>query len=181
MSLYVFKTEEPYGGKIKIFASEEDAEIYKMRFIAQNRGKINAIIEEFDYPRPVLSFGSKMKDFLDFETEILSTDLDKKLLILIEDNKLVERSIGCYWNFTFENDVLLKIFNYNKIFLRSSYKESLCFVRYSEENRCDLIFIKNIKTENERTVIEGVRYYNIDLDVHEYLPEEKSRIEWFFK
>lgn len=62
MTLYLFKTEEPYGGDTKIFDCEEDAEIYKLRYIAKTSGKVECRVEKH-HPFPVVGLKDRKGSF----------------------------------------------------------------------------------------------------------------------
>ena len=46
MSIYIFKTEEFYGGKTCVFTNKNDANVYLAEYLTATNGKIDAIIEE---------------------------------------------------------------------------------------------------------------------------------------
>lgn len=46
MSIYLFKTEEFYGGQTKVFTDKAAANAYLEAFIQQTNFKIDAVIEE---------------------------------------------------------------------------------------------------------------------------------------
>lgn len=46
MSIYLFKTEEFYGGETKLFTNKVEAETYLVEFFKRTNDKIDAVIEE---------------------------------------------------------------------------------------------------------------------------------------
>lgn len=59
MSIYLFKTEQFYGGEIKLFTDKLEAEIYIAEFIKRTESKIDAVIEEHHpFPQITVPLGS---------------------------------------------------------------------------------------------------------------------------
>lgn len=53
MSIYLFKTEDYYGGETRVFLSKVEAEEYRTQFIERTNSRTDAIIEEHK-PFPVV-------------------------------------------------------------------------------------------------------------------------------
>lgn len=60
MSIYIFKTEEFYGGKTQVFTNKEHADTYLAEFLTLTGGKIDAVIEEH---KPVPSTFNSQSDW----------------------------------------------------------------------------------------------------------------------
>ena len=53
MAVYLFKTEDYYGGNTKIFLSQEEAQDFLHKFVTSTEGKTDALIE-VHHPFPVV-------------------------------------------------------------------------------------------------------------------------------
>jgi len=59
MSIYLFKTEEFYGGETKLFMNKVEAETYLAEFFKRTKDKIDAMIEEHHpFPQVVVPQGA---------------------------------------------------------------------------------------------------------------------------
>jgi len=58
MSIYLFKTEEFYGGETKLFTNKLEAETYLAEFFKRTNDKIDAMIEEHPFPHVVVPQGA---------------------------------------------------------------------------------------------------------------------------
>lgn len=90
MAVYLFKTEESYGGDTKIFLSEEEAEIYKLRYIAQKGGKVDCRVVIY-HPFPKV----KVKD-QNGEFYMIGEDAHGNNAVLLELNTNDKWSLDNY-------------------------------------------------------------------------------------